>query len=80
MYSAIAIGLLVGITILSVCVCVCVWCHGVYGSVKKDKGHARIQNTDTCTQFLHKDFPRVYMSRSGASYYKTYCDWNLIDT
>ena len=35
-YSAIAIGLLVGITILSVCVCV--WCHSVCGSVKKDKG------------------------------------------
>ena len=75
MYSAIAIGLLVGVTVLSV---------GVFGAiayaVASSRQRTRIRNTDTCTQFLHKDFPRVYMSRSGASYYKTYCDWNLIDT
>ena len=75
MYSAIAIGLLVGVTVLSV---------GVFGAiayaVASSRQRTRIRNTDTCTQFLHKDFPRVYMSRSGASYYKTYCGWNLIDT
>ena len=60
MYSAIAIELLVGVTVLSV---------GVFGAiayaVASSRQRTRIRNTDTCTQFLHKDFPRVYMPRSG---------------
>ena len=63
MYSAIAIGLLVGVTVLSVCVFGAI----AYAVKRQARQRTRIRNTDNinCAPFLLKDFPRVYMPRSG---------------
>ena len=63
MYSAIAIGLLVGVTVPSVCVFGAI----AYAVKRQARQRTRILNTDNinCAPFLHKDFPRVYMPRSG---------------